>query len=154
MTNKLLALLLLVISGCGGCSSYPTIPHQEEATALVWAFYGESRPVPAIEWIEPQDLNCGQNNGGFYRRQIYAELATNAPKQCVAGVFWSDLYLIQVAHPDNFTFPMSAFSHELYHAHLWLTTGSGDGEHKTEGFQPGGAVSQANDALVDAGIIR
>jgi hypothetical protein len=72
----------------------------------------------------------------------------------VAGVFWRDEYLAQVAHPFDFGYIKSAFSHELYHAYLFRTTGSGNGEHTDPGFKPGGAVDQANANLAGAGIIK
>ena len=152
---KSLILFALVVAGC---SSYPTIPRQAEATALVWAFYGNSKEVaaPAIEWIDGARLNCGDSIDGtyrgFYRRLVPIEIVLGIAPQCVVGAFWEEAYMAQVAHVVDFKYAASAFAHELAHAHLFRRTGDGDGAHAGPMFQPGGAVEQADAALVQAGI--
>jgi hypothetical protein len=158
MTKFLLALFILAISGCGGCSSYPTIPRQEEATALVWIFYSAPGAPPAIEWIEQDDLDCGLGmdgvHRGFYRRQTDFEKLNSIPRQCVMGVYWPDRDLTQIARPIDFQYTSSAFAHELYHSYLWKKFRKGDPTHIMPGFQTGGAVDQANVLLMEAGIIQ
>jgi len=160
MRHFLSVLLALVISGCAGCNPREdVIPGQIEATALVWQFYGNTEPnspePPRIEWVYPEDLDCGLSEDGiyqgFYRRQVPIEKTLGIKPQCVAGVFWSEGYYTQVAHKIGFKFTTSAFAHELYHAHLWRSTGDGNGTHTDPGFKPGGAVDQANANLAAAG---
>ena len=141
----LLMVLLGLVTGCGNPKR--KIPHQELATAIVWDFFGGTRAPPEIEWIDHHRLNCGEGNRGFYREQIPIEKLYRLPKVCVVGVFWEHTYRIQVEYPPTFSFSDSAFAHELYHAHLYNTYGSGDPEHVAAGFLPGGLVDRADELL-------
>ena len=157
--SRLVIALALLVSGCSGCTGYPNAFFQEEATELVWhGVYSQSAwsQPPQIEWIEPEDLDCGLGEDGvyrgFYRRIVPIERAIGITSQCVAGVFWSDTYTAQVAHPKDFTFPTSSFAHELCHADVWRKTGSGDPTHMGICFTTNGLVDSANQVLKDAGI--
>ena len=111
------ALLFLVsLTACGG--NYATVPRQELAIKLVWVdtYRAEGSP-PQIEWIVQKNLNCadaeGQNRG-FYRSRWWGDAQVSG--FCVAGVYWSDWGVTQIALPDWTPLSKTAFAHELLHA--------------------------------------
>jgi hypothetical protein len=144
-------LLALCLAGCQ--LKWDSIPGQEQAIDIVWnQLYQADRSPPQIQWIDAFD--CGGGHA-FFRDKYFG-----GPKSdiCVSGVFWPDLYVTQVGHyPDTaFLFSASAFSHELWHAHM-DNQRLYDPEHKDPGFglsfgHPFGIVDQAEQLLRDAGL--
>lgn len=142
-------MLLALVFALTACTD--TIPRQDEAVNLVWDFFGGHRKPPAVSWKSGAALDCGRFAKGFYRARTALEVAVNAPRQCVLGVFWQNEYVAQVARPADFTFGNSALAHELRHAYVYDMTGDGDPNHDDPGFRDGGAVDQA-DALLNTWI--
>lgn len=143
------------------CTDYAHIPHQDEATTIVWRLtYGDADDDPPdVSWVTQEDLNCGADSTGrfhaFYRDDIYG---VSKGSTCVGGVTWESWRIFcQVALPDGETFSTTAFSHELYHAYLRRRDGDGNSSHSDPGFgitfgHPYGLVDLANDNLKKEGL--
>jgi hypothetical protein len=150
-----LAFALIVAVVLGACQSdFDKIPGQDLAMTLVWhdLYLQEARNAPSIGWVYQPDLDCVDGRG-FKHGSSYGAVIRNT---CVYGVTWPDWAISQVAHPDDFSFSQSAFSHELWHMKLYLD-GDDDPHHLNQGFgisfgHPYGMVDFANDTLKSNGL--
>jgi hypothetical protein len=107
--GKLVAVVALALTA--GCYDLTPVANQDEATAVIWnGFYGETRSPPAVDWMR---------NG---RTGILSSGAINGEYE--NGYY--DLTYIHVVVPDPAWY---TYAHELYHAHLFYSTGNADPEH-------------------------
>lgn len=145
-----LSVTLLLLAGCH--HDYSKIPDQDRAVNIVWCETYHATSVakaPPIEWIYPPNLTCHRGEG-FYREAYEGGPLTS---QCVTGVYTDPPFdYIKLSLWDGAKFSNTGLSHELYHAYLLYTTGDSDESHKTPGFQSGGIVDQADEALTAAGF--
>ncbi|HYF26136.1 MAG TPA: hypothetical protein VD931_10395 [Baekduia sp.] len=143
MTRVAQALLLLALGLwilCGpGCRvdgvEYVAWPEGDRAADFVWTYYDvRTRARPAVRWVAPASLDCGGGNGWV-----------DAYERCVAGMFRSDTWTADVAHPDGVHVADTALAHELCHA---LTDWHGyvDAGHAVC-YQGGGLVQQVQAEL-------
>lgn len=144
--KKLLFLFLLT-----GCHNFTRIPGQDRAEELVWRdTYGMSEGPPPIEWVTPPALDCG--NRGFW-----AYLNVSAGYTCLWGIYYEIVDYARVSSrtvmtDDPFNISDTAYAHELYHAVLWHRTGNADPDHLNQGWQKGGILDLANQALKADGL--
>jgi hypothetical protein len=138
----LFALVALII----GCAhrhdpARPPTNAESEAVTIVWhVVYEQERPPPAIRWVEGDELDCA--NG---ERFTFAGMPDGG---CFAGLTWRQGHRVLVARPKHRPIHQTALAHELWH----MAMPYDDPEHTSEGFQGGGAVSRATEALQAAGL--
>ncbi len=119
-------LLALVLAGCAS-------PRYEQ---VVWhEAYGQDRIAPIVSWKPQADLTCAPHEG---RNRGWA----GPEGQCVAGLYWRDLFFAEVALPDTYPVSRTAYAHELYHA-----TGA---HHGDPGFEEN--IARANELLRTEGL--
>lgn len=141
---KALAVVLMIVAGCAADTTRQ--PEQYLAEAVVWRdTYHEERDPPPIEWIGWLGLNCAHGNG-FLIPTTYG----GQPSLCVGGVYWSvpNYAEVGIQYPGQ-PLSVTAYAHELLHAHLYYTTGDGDPTHSRLEWQPGGLLERANAELAD-----
>jgi hypothetical protein len=155
---RLACIALFAAAACGPNLDFRPVPHQGQATALIWAgYYGDTVSPPPTAWFHQPQLNCyvgaGGNFIGFYRGDngLFSTPVRDA-EHCVAGVTWQPDYVVEVAYDTDFTFASGAWPHEMWHATLFNRTGDGDPQHLDPGFAPGGAVDQARNILKENGL--
>lgn len=138
MTKAWLSILL-VFAGCSGCTPGFEVRGQAQAEAIVWyGIYGQTEAPPRVEWIT-EGLTCADGRGFPSPRQDV----------CVAGLYWSDTNVAQVALPfPDMPIYATAYVHEFYHAALHRS-GTPDPNHVTLGWQSGGVVEKAQNALME-----
>lgn len=151
----IIVLLALLVCSAAGCIE-TKLPRQEEATTVVWrlTYHNFNFDPPRVEWKFQDDLNCWPDSHGrdrsFYMGRWYGDVGHS--DTCVAGVTWSDWDVSIVAMPLEETFSTTAFAHELYHQNLQDAYGDPDPGHTGAGWQPGGIVDQAVEALAKEGL--
>lgn len=135
-------ILVLLLMGCG----IHKVSDQDIVTDIVWKdYYHENILPPIIDWVV--QLDCPR---GFLTGDFYWSLDKH---QCVAGVFWTDIYFIQVGYVLDIKLSHTSLAHELLHAHILLNYDTnGDPDHKNPGFLPGGLVDQINADLAVRGL--
>ena len=101
---------------------------------------------PAVMWIDPAQLNCGDGRGWFV-------LPSVSPFLCVSGLYYQTLNQAYVAWPEGTqNISDTSFAHELCHAWSRLALGDGDGDHIGSCYKVGGYVQIANEALARVGL--
>lgn len=146
--RDLLAIFVLLLTGA--CvPTFPTMPGQEEAIAIVWRqqYAVFEHEAPRVDWVTQPRLTCQIGDEGQY-------VGFNENEStCVAGLSWSDTNLVRLAFPDltdPMTISRSSFPHELYHLALYARTGDADHEHAAPGWDT--EVSAARAALAAGGL--
>ena len=124
---KLIVLLALLMIGCG--ERRLTMPGQDTVVDMVWkGVFGRSDRPPILYWVTGEGLTCHEGRGFWLhqdRKGAYIPL-------CAAGVFWPDIYSIEVAwKPKNTHFHSTAIAHELNHGALFKEGGQfgADSDH-------------------------
>ncbi len=138
---RLAAIALLLAA----CAPLEVIPNQPEAESVVWCdIYHASRfDLPRIEWIHQERLDCVSDGVRF--------LGFTRDGECWGGYYNTASDIAHIALPDGYPFSGIGFAHELYHAYL-ARLGDADLNHMNGGFKAGGAVDQANAALLARGL--
>lgn len=142
-------LVLGVVLAAGCVPHTPRQPGQDVAEAVVWrGAFAQTRTAPDVSWVPAAELTCF-NGHGFILDLTPGGAPTNT---CVGGVYWETVDMAEVATPTGgWRLSDSSYTHELYHAYLWHTTGDGDAQHRGPGWQPGGIVEHTNDVLFSLG---
>ncbi len=151
LAKSLLAVLVFWAAWIGtGCSHLMVRPNgsiagQERATEIIWVeTYGRTDAPPAVRWIT--DLNCTSDINGRPGFMIYSAEG----HVCREGVTIVP-YQVEIALRADDTFSTTTLAHEFLHA-AQMRSLIFDPLHKTEGFQPGGLVDRANEALHAEGL--
>lgn len=147
--------VLLFFAACNNVPQYPEQLSQDEAMEIVWRqVYGmKGYAPPRIEWMLPHQLDCG--NGVAFNVRLQVGIEKGRPvmgDKCVYGIFWPYTHHAQIAWQEGATYSTTAFAHELYHVALAWRRVPDNGDHSQEGFQEGGEVSKAIEALRAAGL--
>jgi hypothetical protein len=147
--------LLALAAGCSGAVNYGEQTGQRLAVRVVWnETYSMMAPAPTLGWVNQASLNCNKEDGHYNGFKIYNG-------DCVWGVTWTAAKEVWLAHPapEYTSFSWNGvLAHELLHYSLFLNTGDADVDHKDPGFgtlyghPAGGAIDQADAALVAAGL--
>lgn len=115
------AMLVLValVSGCAGlltgAKPKREMPHEAEAMALAWKYFGRSDGLPKIYYLEADRLTCRAANG---RRGIYTGWMKDGKPVCGSGVTydaWS--FAIVLESPDQ-KLAETSLCHEARHCAL------------------------------------
>lgn len=147
---------LLILACLVGCGEKPLeLPGQKAATSVVWTgIYHQTDRAPRIFWVMGKELDCAHGTGFFAKPNVIGPTSD----LCVAGVFWRELYVAQVAwEPGETKLAHTSLAHELHHAALWLETGLADAKHQdptwgTAYGQPFSRLDQAIETLTDLGL--
>jgi len=146
--------VLLFVAACGA-QPYPEQASQDEAERIVWhqVYKMKGYALPRIEWMLQPQLDCGDGVAFTVQIPFRDERGRYGTRpRCVYGIYWPHLHKTQIAWQDGATYSSTAFAHELYHAMLAWRRVPDNGDHSQPGFQPGGEVSQAIEALRAAGL--
>lgn len=123
-----------------------TVMNQGNAIYVVWReVYGRKDAYPHVRWITGDALTCtdpNSNKPGF-------EIVGPEGAVCREGMTVVPWQIEVSYHGERFS--ETALAHELWHAAL-MREGVLDPFHRTEGFQPGGIVDQANSKLITEGL--
>lgn len=134
-------LLAATLSGCATLKQYKPKDGSEQAVWIIWRSYGRTDHPPLIRWKEGDALNCEDPNSG--------KPGFKTIVGCREGFTWTP-FDVWVAWHGEASFSETALAHELMHS-AQLREGIVDPLHKTQAFQPGGAVDRANGLLLEAG---
>jgi len=112
-------------------------------TKLVWQeVFGEyDIEPPPVQLLTGNQLTCGDPTlppDGF---------TANGSPQCLLGMFWPQLYKIQVAAPAGKRCSDTSYVHELTHAYFNLHDIPGNFDHTNEAFWQGGLITKTNNRL-------
>src|ERR1043165_8055397 len=140
---------VLLLSGCatifGAREPNITLPHQQEAIAMIWKSYGRTDTPPAVVWRTGDGLNCTSPRGHLGFKAL-----TTAGEACVAGQTLSPA-TVEVAYVEGDRLGDTSLAHELLHAR-WLRDWVGDPNHKLPWlWGAGGMLEQANTMLAAEG---
>ncbi len=158
MKRWLTITLMTSLIGCGHPIP-PKMPRNvvddiNQATMMVWhQLLGESLPPPRVDWVSSPWLDCAEGTGFYIPENNH---------MCVWGVFYQegDYAKVSAMGENAADMPVgfggliskTAFAHELYHAHLRITTGMTDPDHVGAGWKMGGTVEVADGELRAAGL--
>lgn len=124
-------------------------PGEADAVAAVWSFYGHTDAPPKVLLVTGTELSCTDPNSGNLGFPV---LLLTGPA-CRSGyTLLPDR--VSVAYTGQ-PWSQSALAHEFMHQVLIRSLQGkplGDPDHKTAGFQVGGAVDQANAMLAARGL--
>lgn len=141
--KKLAIILTLLLTACEnrwwqGKVDYNPMPHQGEATTLIWDFYNATSTYPpTVGWIDYSDC--------FYEVPSFID----GQGECVTGDTYVGDWLILLEQSRDLAH--SALPHELAHGASYVLNGNADANHTGSFFQPNGPVVQAYQMLSDRG---
>jgi hypothetical protein len=138
--------LALGLLACASTAAYTRAPQpcQAEVVDVVWrGAYGRTDPPPDIWWVPPAGQGCTMDHLGT--RGMPADVPTGTV--CAMARAWGGDAVWLIWYPQWKGLTWRNLAHELEHVVQARNGEPPDWAHATAGFQPGGAVAQAQARL-------